>query len=693
MEDISTISGPVAEALLILLLPLTGCLIIWMLPKKKQPVSGVILSVALGVATVLSIHLSSLQWGEPLQHFRLTWFTLGGQIDFQAGVLLDNEAIIMLAVVSTISLLVCLFSMAYMKADEDEQKYFAHLGLFVFSMIGIVISSNLLVLFCFWELVGLSSYLLINHWYRNKIPPRAATKAFVVNRVGDAAFLLGIGILWAQFGTLEFTELYLGMGESNISGDIWMAGNGQMPAYMLPLLGFCLFLGASGKSAQFPFQAWLPDAMAGPTPVSALIHAATMVAAGVFLLARIFPLLALDTMTFIAFIGAITAFMGAVAAMTQRDIKKVLAFSTISQLGYMVMGMGVGAYDAALFHLFTHAFFKAGLFLAAGAVIYAMHDLTHGQPSFDPQDMRTMGGLRKRTPLLFWSFIVLSLALVGIPFFSGFLSKEAIMSGSFAWADARGDASISLYHLVPYLALITVAMTAYYMGRQVYLVFLGKERFVSSDTSTHKMPVVMRIPVVLLAIMSLGLLWSFNPFSYESSWFFSQLTVPAIIVPDFPGDLQPILVELSENNHLLVFILSSAMILVGIGIAWVRYRGGMKHIGQKQRIFYQLSYKNWWLDDLYDKGIILPVKKLAFVTYGMDRRVIDYILNKAAVTTVVISKMTSWADRNVVDGFVHLIVAAGKFTGDVFRSFQGGNVQRYVAAAILIMIVLYWLIY
>lgn len=203
----------------------------------------------------------------------------------------------------------------------------------------------------------------------------------------------------------------------------------------------------------------------------------------------------------------------------------------------------------------------------------------------------------------------------------------------------------------------------------------------------------MRIPVVLLAIMSLGLLWSFNPFSYENSWFFSQLIVPAIIVPDFPGYLQPILVELSENNHLLVFILSSAMILVGIGIAWVRYRGGMKHIGQKQRIFYRLSYKNWWLDDLYDKGIVIPVKKLAFVTYGMDRRVIDYILNKAAVSTVVISKMTSWADRNVVDGFVHLIAAAGKFTGDIFRSFQGGNVQRYVAAAIMIMIVLYWLIY
>ncbi len=693
MDDYSTISVPIIEAVVILLLPLIGSVLVILLPKKRKPFSGVLLSAILGLSAILSFHLSGMQWGESPDYFRLTWFTLGEGINFQAGIWLDNVATMMLSVVSAISFLVCLFSIAYMKNDEDEQKYFAHLGLFVFSMIGIVISSNLLVLFCFWELVGLSSYLLINHWYRNTIPPRAASKAFVVNRVGDAAFLLGIAILWAQFGSLEFADLYDGMAKSNLTDNLWIAEKGEMSSFMLPLVGFCLFLGASGKSAQFPFQAWLPDAMAGPTPVSALIHAATMVAAGVFLLARIFPLLALDTMTIIAFIGALTAFMGAVAAMTQQDIKKVLAFSTISQLGYMVLGIGVGAYDAALFHLFTHAFFKAGLFLAAGAVIHVMHHLTKGQPSFDAQDMRTMGGLRGRLPFLFGSFVILALALTGIPFFSGFLSKEAIMSGSFAWAEARSGSSMSFYHLVPYAALITVALTAYYMGRQVYLVFLGKERFVSSSESSHSLPLSMRIPVILLAILSLGLLWSFNPFSYENSWFFNQLTVPTILVPGFPAELQPILVELSEKNHLLVFGLSSAMILLGLGIAWVRYRGGKQHIGQKQSVFYRLSHENWWMDDLYDKGIILPVKKLAFVTYGMDRRVIDFILDKTAVATVVLAKIASWIDRNVVDGFVHLMVSAGKIAGDIFRSFQGGNVQRYVAAALLIMIILYWLIY
>ncbi len=692
MNEATIISPEFIEALLMLVLPLAAFLGLNILPQRMAAVSGKLVSLVFLIVFLLSVHLIWMRWGMDTIEYQLTWFYLSGTVHFAAGILLDMKTVIMLVVVSVISLLVSLFSISYMHNDQDERRYFANLGLFVFSMIGIVISNNLLQLFCFWELVGLSSYLLINHWYRTGNPPKAATKAFVVNRVGDAAFLIGIGIAWTMFDSLSLTDLYSGMESSHLEAGIWMAGDKEMPGIWLSVLGICLFLGAAGKSAQFPFQAWLPDAMAGPTPVSALIHAATMVAAGVFLLARVFPLLSLEAMTFIAVTGAITAFMGAVAAMTQNDIKKVLAFSTISQLGYMVMGMGVGAYDASLFHLFTHAFFKAGLFLAAGAVIHAMHDLLKGDHHRDPQDMRNMGGLRKQLPVIFICYVILSLALVGIPFFSGFLSKEAIMSGSFAWADARSGGGMSFYHLVPYTGMVTVALTAYYMGRQVYLVFLGQP---ATDRVAGKFSLqwLMTAPVVILSLLSIGLIWSFNPLSFQNSWFFTNLIVPVIQVPGYPAGLQPLIVELSENNHLLVFILSSAMIITGLGLAFLRYRNGIPEQNRAGNWFYNLSSGNWWMDNLYYDGVAGPVKYLAGRTYAMDRKVIDSLLNYLVVSGVLFSKMTGWFDRNIVDGLVHLVAAAGKTTGSIFRSVQGGNVQRYVAAAILLMIVLFWLIY
>lgn len=691
MSEQTAISPYLQEGLAILLVPLISFVIIMLLPARWKRYSGDVFIAFMVLAAISSIHLLVTLLYEPDLQYRFTWFTLSETTRLTAGILLDTEALIMLVTVTVISSMVGIFSLSYMHNDRDEDKYFAHLGLFVFSMTGIILSSNLLVLFCFWELVGFSSYLLINHWYRDKIPPAAATKAFIVNRVGDAAFLFGLAIVWSQLGTLELPELYTAMGSSQLSAGEWVSATGTTGSIWVPIAGILLFLGAAGKSAQFPFQAWLPDAMAGPTPVSALIHAATMVAAGVFLLARVFPLLALEALTIIAIAGSLTAFMGAVAAMTQHDIKKVLAFSTISQLGYMVMGIGVGSYDAALFHLFTHAFFKAGLFLAAGTVIHAMHDLSgHSASAADAQDMHLMGGLRKYMPLVFWSFVVLALALVGIPFFSGFLSKEAILSGSFAWADARGG-SFSVFHLVPVAGMVTVALTAYYMARQVYLVFLGEERFVPS-ASNFQVPLNMGLPVVFLAVMSAGILWSFNPLSYQNSWFFSQLTVPETVVPGFPAGLQPLLVELSLTNHTLVFILSTSMILTGFGVAWARYRHGVREIGQPQRLFYRISFHNWGLDSIYHHGIVRPVQGLSRLSLATDRKLLDGLINNLAVGSVILAKITAWFDRGIIDGAVNLSARLSRLTGDIFRSVQGGNIQRYIAGALLLMIVLFWLI-
>jgi NADH-quinone oxidoreductase subunit L len=687
-----TISPLLWETLAILLLPMLSFLILYII-KWKGKLAGSIYSVLLGCTAILSIHvLLSSYHSEPI-HWSVNWFSLSENMNFTAGILLNQETAIMLVIVSVISLIVGLYSIYYMLDDADNNKYFRHLGLFVFSMIGIVISSNLLIMFTFWELVGLSSYLLINHWYVRREANMAATKAFLVNRVGDAAFLIAIAIAWGQFETLELPELYTGMKESAILSDEWISSNNRLPSFFLPLFGFCLFLGASGKSAQFPFQAWLPDAMAGPTPVSALIHAATMVAAGVFLIARVFPLLAIDIMTFMAIAGGITAFMGAVAAMTQYDIKKVLAYSTISQLGYMVMGMGVGAYSASLFHLFTHAFFKAGLFLAAGSVIYGMHVLSEKTAGhFDPQDMRKMGGLKKHMPLTFWCFLILSLALAGIPFFSGFLSKEAIMSGSFAWAEARSNGAFSFYYLIPYAAMVTVALTAYYMARQIYLVFISESRFQVSGKIQFEPPWMMRVMVLILSLMSLGLIWSFNPFSLYDSWFFTHLEVPSVVVPGFPQDLQPVLIDLSRKNHLMISLVSSAMIIAGFLLAWYRYHKSVKFGQIKLGWFVRLSFNNWWLDVVYSRAIVMPVVAVAGFASKVDRKIIDGFIDNSAIVGVVFAKVAGWFDRAVVDGIVHLMASISKFGGDFFRAVQGGNIQRYVAAAVIFMVILFWLI-
>ncbi|ELR70530.1 NADH-ubiquinone oxidoreductase chain L [Fulvivirga imtechensis AK7] len=664
--------------------------------------SGLILLGAL-----LSVYLLQLKWSGPDFHTRLEWFSIEGLPRLTAGILLDDSAALMLVVVNIISFLVHTYSTAYMHDDPGYRRYFSFLGLFTFSMLGIVLADNLLVVFIFWELVGLSSYLLISHWYDKESAAKAAKKAFVVNRIGDVGFLTGLAVLWIQFKTFDLEALEALMANSSIQNGQWTSFLGySLNADWLTIAGIGLFLGAMGKSAQFPLQVWLPDAMEGPTPVSALIHAATMVAAGVFLMARVFVLLDINALTFMAAIGAVTAFMGAVAALAQHDIKKVLAYSTISQLGYMLMGIGVGAYDAALFHLFTHAFFKACLFLAAGAVIYALHEYAHKTNAhFDAQDMRNMGGLRKRMPFTFFAYLVSTLALIGIPFFSGFLSKDAILSGAYAWADVMSQEALSWHYIIPDLGFFTVVLTAIYMFRQLFLVFFGKLRIASQDQqaglqAVKEVPPVMRGVLVVLGVMSFGIIWSVNPFDQSYSWFLGTIEVPTIVSPGFVVDWQPRLIELSLRNHLEVMAISMAMIVAGGVVAWYLYRPGSKY----ERTYYKrpatmnklqaLSYNNWYLNDFFNVLVKKPVTAVAQGLTRVEKQVIDRAINAFAVINVIIAHAISWIDRAVVDGFVNFSVFFAGRVGVMTKSLQGGKIQSYILIAIMGMVLMIlWIIW
>ena len=406
----------IALTLLVFLLCLLSALLSGVVLKGVW--AGRISTAIVGIATVISCFLFMRIWPDRVENYGFTWIDLPGlDLAFSLSFWLNNIAVLLLCIVTFVSFLVHLYSLEYMKGEKGFARYYSFLGLFTLSMVGIVLADSLLTIFIFWELVGFSSYLLIGFWYNKESAAKASLKAFLVNRIGDAGFLIALMIIWSKAGTFNLIELKTILSISQ--PDVWWT-----------IAGFGVLSGVIGKSAQFPLQIWLPDAMEGPTPVSALIHAATMVAAGIYLLARIYVLFDPVVLDVIAVIGALTAFMGAVAALTQTDIKRVLAFSTISQLGYMVLGMGVGAYGAALFHLTTHAFFKACLFLSAGAIIHALHEAQKDGNHFDAQDMRFMGGLRKKMPITFAAFSISALALAGVPFFSGFLSKDAILNGS-----------------------------------------------------------------------------------------------------------------------------------------------------------------------------------------------------------------------------------------------------------------------
>ena len=436
---------------LLLFLPLVVAAFDWFLLTKRPDVAALTSTFSCLATFVLSLGLLDRTGSDSF-----SWLPISDIFSVDLGFVLDPLSTRMMLVVTGIGLLVHVFSLAYMADDKAKTRYFACLSLFMFSMTGIVLANNIAMTFIFWELVGLSSYLLIGHWYTRDTAANAAKKAFICNRVGDFGFLIGILTLWALTNTLDFSlmEIPAGISEN-----------------LLNITVLCLFCGAVGKSAQFPLHVWLPDAMEGPTPVSALIHAATMVTAGVFMLARCNALFALSStaLAVITVVGAVTTLFAATIALTQTDIKRVVAYSTISQLAYMFIACGVGAYGAGVFHLFTHAFFKALLFLAAGSVIMAMH---HNQ------DMRYMGGLRKYMPITHWTSLAGTLALIGVPFFSGFYSKDGIILALHASDQPMAP-------LAFWAALLSVITTAFYSMRMYFLVFWGRERYHENPDAHH----------------------------------------------------------------------------------------------------------------------------------------------------------------------------------------------------------------
>ncbi|MDI6401971.1 NADH-quinone oxidoreductase subunit L, partial [Balneolaceae bacterium ANBcel3] len=477
----------IVYALTAFFLPLAGFLLLIFfgkrLPRQGDWLGTLLVSASLLLSLMILFGRPS---GDEALTATWTWAVFGGipgmdTVVVELGIMIDTLSSIMLVVVTLISTLVHFFSMGYLKGDIRYSRYFAYLGIFTFSMLGIVLTHNLLMMYIFWELVGLSSYLLIGHWYEKKSASNAAMKAFIVNRVGDAGMFIGIMIVFVNFSTFSFDGIFgaVASGDLPFQSQAWLTAAGVL-----------IFCGAIGKSAQFPLHVWLPDAMEGPTPVSALIHAATMVAAGVFLVARLFPLFTADALLIIAYVGAFTALLAASIAITQNDIKKVLAWSTISQLGYMVMALGAGAFAAGFMHLVTHAAFKAGLFLGSGAVIYAMHEALHKQHDHhtDPQDIRNMGGLKSKLPVTYFTFLLFTLAISGVPFTSGFLSKDEILAGTLAFSTLNG------HYLLPVIAFIVAGMTAFYMFRLLILTFHGKPADEKRLSLMEEVPYVMTIP-------------------------------------------------------------------------------------------------------------------------------------------------------------------------------------------------------
>jgi NADH-quinone oxidoreductase subunit L len=675
----------------ILLLPLLSFLLLIFFGKKLPRQGDTIATSILGVALLTSIVIliaKLVLYHDALLDYTFTWVDFKsvagiGPLKLDLGIMIDNVTAIMLVVVTLISFLVHLFSTAYMSGDVRYSRYFAYLGFFSFSMLGIVVTNNFFLMYVFWELVGISSYLLIGHWYEKKSASDAAKKAFIVNRIGDVGMFIGINILWANYHTFAFEKIF-----SAIAG-------GQVPFDSNPWLtaaGILIFCGAIGKSAQFPLHVWLPDAMEGPTPVSALIHAATMVAAGVYLVVRAFPMMTADALVFIAYVGAITAFIAATIAVTQNDIKKVLAYSTVSQLGYMVLGLGVGAYTAGFFHLVTHAAFKAGLFLASGSVIHAMHHALHhqGDHHTDAQDIRNMGGLKKKMPITFWAFVVFTLAISGVPLTSGFLSKDEILAGSLAFGRLTGQT------LIPIIGFLVAGLTAFYMFRIVILTFLGDHKDAARFEQIHESPKPMTVPLIILACLSFFAFYSFNPIGASSGWLFHAVERPMSAVPNAVAAASTeVFEEALHDSHSTAMYLSLSIAGLGILLAFATYYWKKINAGAIAKaipLVYSFLLNKWYFDELYDGTAVAGTIGFSRVLAWFDNTVIDGIVNGVGSVTRFASFASGQFDSIVVDGMVNLVAYLAGFFGLLFRKLQTGRVQTYIAF-VLLGVMLFFFIY
>ena len=607
--------------ILILLLPLLSFLLLgiggkWMTHRT----AGFIGTAVLGVVAVLSYVTAVQYFSAPRLEdgtfatwipYNFEWLPFTETLTFNIGILLDPISVMMLIVISTVSLMVHIYSFGYMKGEKGFQRYYAFLSLFTMSMLGLVVATNIFQMYLFWELVGVSSYLLIGFYYTKPAAIAASKKAFIVTRFADLGFLIGILIYGYYGGTFGFTPDTVSL----ISGG----------ASMLPLALGLMFVGGAGKSAMFPLHIWLPDAMEGPTPVSALIHAATMVVAGVYLVARMFPLFiayAPDVLHWIAYVGAFTAFYAASVACVQSDIKRVLAFSTISQIGFMMVALGVCTsadphhgglgYMASMFHLFTHAMFKALLFLGAGSIIHAVHS----------NEMSAMGGLRKYMPITHITFLIACLAIAGIPPFSGFFSKDEILAACFQFSPVMG-----------WIMTVIAAMTAFYMFRLYYGIFWGKDNSKQSSHTPHESPTAMTIPLIFLALVTCGA--GFIPFGHFISSNGESYTI-----------------------HLDWTVAGTSIViaLLSIALATYMYKGSKQPVADSlQRRFSGLwtaAYHRFYIDEVYQ-----------FITHKIIFRCI--------------SKPIAWFDRHVIDGTFDFIAWAANAASDSIRGFQSGQIQQY----------------
>ncbi len=580
---------------------------------------------------------------------------------------IDAYSSLMLFVITLVTLLVMIFSTSYMAGERNYGRYFSYLCLFSGAMMGLVIVDHLLLIYVFWELVGLASYLLIGFWQEKPQAPRASKKAFLINRIGDAGFLIGLLAAYQAFGTLEVSQMLeaIAEGKSILS---------EEPLFLIA--GFGLALGGMAKSAQLPFSVWLPEAMVGPTSVSALLHAATMVAAGVYMLARVSPMLAIEVETMLLVVGSVTAFFGAFSALFQYDLKKVLAYSTISQLGYMFMGIGVGEGELAMFHLLTHAFFKACLFLGAGSVIHSLHRVAQQQKvHFDAQDMRTMGGLKRSMPWTYRFMLVSGLALAGLPLFSGFLSKDALLAS--VW---RSGADQAWQYIPLVLGLVAALFTAFYIGRLLLLTFWGSWRNAEASLSmVEENDLSMTAPMAILGLGSLWIFFSLNPLDAGHGWFLS------LNLPDMVHD----------RFNTITAVATTVLGTAGLGFAFWRYRLYSGELLEKANFLTRLSLNALFLDRLYlwlVKNIVLAISSLLA---WFDKNIVDGIINAFGVLNVILAHLAEGFDRWVIDGFVKLIGYSiggiGRFSTQVV---QQGKVQGYIAAAfIALMLLLWWFVF
>ncbi len=674
MEQLSTLQHHPTEiqlALAAALLPFAAFITNFLVLKTVSgKVAGWLSVVCILLSLMCSCILFTKVWNKEPIHEQVLWFAIGNAKVY-AGLLLNNLSVLMLILVSGIASAVHFYSLAYMQGDLHFSRYFRYLSFFCFAMMALVVVDNLLLMYAFWELVGFASYLLIGFWFTREKAVQANKKAFIMNRIGDIGFLIGIMIVFAHFQTFDLVTIF------NHPNNFTSAGG--LSGTWLTVAGLCFFLGAVAKSAQFPLHTWLPDAMEGPTSVSALIHAATMVAAGVFLLARVYPVFNADVKMVITIIGTFTAFMAATIALTQNDLKKILAFSTISQLGFMVAAMGIGAYASSLFHLVTHAFFKCLLFLSAGVIIHEMQHLKEKlHLEIDPQNILCMGGLRKVLPITFITCIIAALALIGLPLTSGYLSKDGILIQAFEWAEGRSI----VFKLIPISILITSWLTAFYIARLMFKVFWGefrlKEMIPTFEFPASKENKLFTWPMLFLSVFCLFPVFSLNPLLYEQSWLFR-----GFLTSDY-----------FERENLYHTVIPAAVNLFTIPVVYVAY---LRYVKQninwfpENHFLFTLSYNQWYVDRFYQNYLVGSIVWFSKKLYAFDRLVVDGFINLLAKTGLFFSEISKWLDRYVIDGLVNFIAFRIRDIGSFARSFQTGKVQQYLLTMLIFILGIYLL--